>query len=389
MKIRLLYIHNSSITPKLRGGLNGTLLQVFSMCNAFARAGYNVTLAMEGYDDFEIDFYEFVENSFTEGVSFTTMNWEKMSNKRIINRFLIRYQMKKLIDNVKPNIIFTREPLLLGTILKINIPVIFESHSALLHTRSIVLHKVIKREIIRASKKENLKCLFSISQALSEYWRNNGVPSDKLFCWHDGFDEKLFSNPLSKKDARNELKIPHGVPVAVYAGGLYPDREIENVITLGMEFPEVLFLIVGGPETNKKMYETIAKNKNIKNVHFIGYVAHNNVPLYLYSADILLALWSIKVPTINYCSPLKLFEYMAAGRLILTHNFPTIREVLEPDKDALFCESGSLDSLKLGFKTALEKSRNGNFGLRVRKKAFDYYTWDKRVRMLLSFLEKI
>ena len=111
------------------------------------------------------------------------------------------------------------------------------------------------------------------------------------------------------------------------------------------------------------------------------------IPDYLYASDILLALWSSKVPTINYCSPLKIFEYMAAGRTIIAHNFPTIREVLENEMDSLLCEPDNFDSLRSSLNKALNDKKNSDYGLRARKKAFKLYAWDKRVSELIRFIK--
>ena len=66
MDKKLLYLHLASVQPQNSGGLNTTLLQVFSMCNAFASAGYDVTLAMQKNNDFERNIQMFIINSFKQ-----------------------------------------------------------------------------------------------------------------------------------------------------------------------------------------------------------------------------------------------------------------------------------------------------------------------------------
>jgi glycosyltransferase involved in cell wall biosynthesis len=60
---------------------------------------------------------------------------------------------------------------------------------------------------------------------------------------------------------------------------------------------------------------------------------------------VLLALWSKKVPTINYCSPLKIFEYMASGRIMVAHGFPTIKEVIKHNKNGLLARPDDFNDL--------------------------------------------
>ena len=175
--------------------------------------------------------------------------------------------------------------------------------------------------------------------------------------------------------------------VVTYTGGLYMHRGIENIIYLAKAFPNLHFCVVGGPEKNRQHFQKLSQEKSISNIKFMGFVEHNLIPDYLYASDILLALWSSKVPTINYCSPLKIFEYMAAGRTIVAHDFPTIREVLENEKDAILCEPDNFNSLRLGLIKALDEKNSANFGKLSRNKAFKLYSWDNRVSKLLEFLQ--
>ena len=81
MDKKLLYLHLASVQPQNSGGLNTTLLQVFSMCNAFASAGYDVTLAMQKNNDFERNIQMFINNSFKNGISFKVETWNQKSNR--------------------------------------------------------------------------------------------------------------------------------------------------------------------------------------------------------------------------------------------------------------------------------------------------------------------
>ena len=78
---------------------------------------------------------------------------------------------------------------------------------------------------------------------------------------------------------------------------------------------------------------------------------------------------------------------MAAGRTIVAHDFPTIREVLENEKDSILCEPDNFDSLKLSLIKALAEKDTNNYGKMAREKAFKLYSWDNRVRELLEFMQ--
>ena len=387
MTKKLFYIHVASVQPSKSGGLNTTLLQVFSMCTAFVNAGYKVTLAMQRNEGFEFNLKEFINNTFKDGIDFEITTWNQKSRNIFLNRFMVKSSIVKIAKQKNPDIIFSRDSFILNSLTKFNIPLIFESHNSKLHTRHNILHKYLEKRLLRVTRSPNFKCLFSISEALSKYWEHKGVSQSKLFSWHDGFDLSLFEKHIDKNDAKSKLNFPKNKKIVTYTGGLYPDRDIENIIYLAREFPDVIFLVIGGPEKHRQNFEKMSQEESVLNINFMGYVGHNLIPSYLYASDILLALWSSKVPTINYCSPLKIFEYMAAGRTIVAHGFPTIREVLENEKDSILCEPDNFDSLKSSLNKALIMQNTSNYGEIARDKAFKLYSWDNRVKKLLEFMK--
>ena len=52
----------------------------------------------------------------------------------------------------------------------------------------------------------------------------------------------------------------------------------------------------------------------------------------------------------RFTSPLKLFEYMAAGRPIVASDLPALREVLTPDADAVLVAPGNAGALAAGIR---------------------------------------
>jgi glycosyltransferase involved in cell wall biosynthesis len=85
-----------------------------------------------------------------------------------------------------------------------------------------------------------------------------------------------------------------------------------------------------------------ARERSLTNVLFTGFVPNEIIPLYQAAAEVLLMPYQLSVATsgggntAEVCSPMKMFEYMAAGRAILSSNLPVLREVLD-DSMAVFC----------------------------------------------------
>ena len=112
-----------------------------------------------------------------------------------------------------------------------------------------------------------------------------------------------------------------------------------------------------------------------------------DIPDYLQAADVLLMLFTWDVPTIRYCSPLKVFEYMAAGRPIVGEAYPTITEVLKHNQTALLAKPGDFEDLCKNLKVALSGDGTSQMARLAREKAFNKYSWEIRAKSILSSID--
>ena len=92
--------------------------------------------------------------------------------------------------------------------------------------------------------------------------------------------------------------------------------------------------------------------------------------------------WKYKIST-DYTSPLKLFEYMAAWKVIIASNLPSINDVLSWD-DCVFFEADEPTDLKDKMSSILEnridiEKIKINCIHKVKK-----YTWSKRCEKIIS-----
>lgn len=379
--MKILYVHNADISSK-----KANLIQVLSMCNSFKKNKIDIKLVLPEPFDLIKNINDFIKNKFGVEIKFKILFYKRRFKNSRLQKYLGYKSIKNLLLNDSSEFVFVRTPYFINTIIKCNKKVIFESHNNLLHNRISIVDKYLKRGLIKFSKNNKLVLFISISQNLSDYWLKLSIPSSKLISLHDGFSGSLFNEIKNKNIVRKKLNIPLNKKIIMYVGSLYPDREIENILNLSIEFPHLLFYIVGGPDKNKDYYLDKAKQMNIKNICFTGYVSHKLVSDYLYSSDILLALWSKKVPTINYCSPLKIFEYMASEKIIIAHNFITIREVLKDKDNAFLVEPNNHSELVLALDTAL-KEKSNRLGVKARREVYANYTWDLRAKKIINLLK--
>jgi glycosyltransferase involved in cell wall biosynthesis len=83
---------------------------------------------------------------------------------------------------------------------------------------------------------------------------------------------------------------------------------------------------------------------------------------------------------------MKMFEYMAAGRAIVTSDLPVIREVLN-EKSAVFCEPDDVDAWKSAIMSLLvDEGRRLNLGNKA-KTDVRSFTWQERERTILRTMD--
>ena len=188
----------------------------------------------------------------------------------------------------------------------------------------------------------------------------------------NGFDPILFKGALPE---RAELGLPEG-PLALYMGSDAAWKGADVVRAAAKLVADGLTLVmVGG-------------SKKAQSGHLVelGHVAPRDVAAYLRNADILiLPNTNISEESERFTSPIKLFEYLAAGKAIVASDLPSIREILEPN-DAFFIPPGDAEALAHALKTlATDESLRLRLAERARAKATQY-TWDARAKRVLGAL---
>ena len=83
----------------------------------------------------------------------------------------------------------------------------------------------------------------------------------------------------------------------------------------------------------KEIQNLISNFKN--NLYFKDYVEYKNIDKELHKMDVLLMPYKNKIASggnvgdiTNFTSPLKLFDYLTTGKIIISADLPVLREVL-------------------------------------------------------------
>jgi glycosyltransferase involved in cell wall biosynthesis len=251
--------------------------------------------------------------------------------------------------------------------------------------------------LLRAfTNNKKTKLLLPITQALQgrlDYDFHIRFPENETLVAPMGSEPERYRHFGDSEKLRGELGLPDDL-TAVYTGHLYEGRGMEILTALANAFPAVSFVWVGGRDKDVKVWSERIRAMAISNITLTGFVHHALIPAYQSAADILLMPYQKNVgisgvgDTADICSPMKLFEYLSAGRVIVSSDLPVFHEVLN-DGNAVFCPPEAEDAWIQAFGSLItDEERRMRLAEQARKDA-EKYSWRNRARRVLEKLSQL
>ena len=117
-------------------------------------------------------------------------------------------------------------------------------------------------------------------------------------------------------------------------------------------------------------------------------VPNSEVPRVIKACDVCTIPWPWTEFSAYYTSPLKLFEYMAAGVPIVASDLPSLKEILRHDENAWLVLPGEPAALAEGIKTLLTDQKRAQ---RLGQKACEEvkgYTWGTRAAQIVELIKE-
>jgi glycosyltransferase involved in cell wall biosynthesis len=175
----------------------------------------------------------------------------------------------------------------------------------------------------------------------------------------------------------------------VYAGSFFGWKGVDDLADAARTLPGLRIRLIGGGEARIAQLRARAGSAGAT-LDFAGHIPHGRVAAELARACIAV-LPNRADPDSAFTSPIKLFEYMAAGCALVVSDLPSLREVLGQD-DAVWTAPGDAASLASAIRVLAEDpQRARRLGARVREKARSY-TWAARgerlARVVRPLLER-
>ncbi len=197
------------------------------------------------------------------------------------------------------------------------------------------------KKFLRASTRKQVVLITRSLLDLVEAQLGEAIPADEMIIAPDGVDLERYADLPDPAAARKALHLPEKF-TALYSGSFYQGRGMQMLFDLAVHFREMTFLWVGGKPCEINEWQQKIQAAQLDNVILPGFVDNAELPTYQAAADLLLMPYSQTVAgssggnIVHVTSPMKLFEYMACGRAILTSDLPVLHEVLN-EENAVFC----------------------------------------------------
>ncbi|MDT8441702.1 MAG: glycosyltransferase family 4 protein [Desulfuromonadales bacterium] len=358
------------------------------MCSAYTCDGHDVSAFVSSGD---------VENpSRDEICSYYSISSDvkikifKKSSSHYFNKVVHRFIMPMNAGARRPDFVHTRNlTTAWGCARYFRLPVIYEAHDA--PDRDPKILRLFSKVI--ASKA--LLGLVTITEALADHLQQFVPGNLPVLIAPDGVDQCALASSQDKEISRRHLDLGLETRrIAVYTGHLYPGRGIELIMEIAPRLHDYLFLLVGGTEQDLARWRS--QTSALDNVRFPGFCAPSEVCHYQRAADVLLMPYADRVAvaggggnTAPFASPLKMFEYMAAGQPILSSQLPVLREIIEHDRNALMLP---YDDAEAWVGALRQLSSDPVLGNRLGSQArldVERYTWESRARNLIDFVGSV
>lgn len=358
--------------------LTANSMQVMKAAQATAQCGHDVTLILPGQE--AVDFDRLADHYGLQ----TRFAIQRSASRRAWRGYDLAWKAVKEARRQKADLLYTWMPQAAELALWQKLPVVLEMHDL----PSGRLGPSVFRQFWKLPGRKRMTC---ITRALLERLvvKYDLHPAQgEAVVNPNGVDLERYQDLPEPEQARADLGLPQ-VFTAGYSGHFYPGRGMDLMLSLARANPQAQFMWMGGRPEAVEEWRLRLSAERIANVTLTGFINNRVLPRWQSAADVLLMPYERRIAgssggdSAAIASPMKMFEYMACGRAIITSDLPVIREV-QNEGNAVFCppdDPGAWQEAlaRLQADTDLRQRLAGQARLDAAG-----YTWEKRQERILE-----
>ncbi|HHS14108.1 MAG TPA: glycosyltransferase WbuB [bacterium] len=313
----------------------------------------------------------------------------------LISNLFLYWREKAILRAFKPDAVLIRYNYLnisstlaafcagLPVVLEVNAPMVYEKKRFTRGNLPLIPGWVERLNLRLADR------VFVVSNMLKNFYAGRSVPECKIAVICNGVDINRFDPGSDGNALRSNLGLQNKV-VLGFAGSFHYWHGVQSLIDFIIcvlnRFSHTAFLLVGQGPMKIDMENRLKKYIEEGRVVMTGYVDHQDIPGILAVMDIALALYP-DLPKFYY-SPLKLFEYMAAGKAVIATRIGQIQEIVTHEMDGLLVNPDDRDGMiQAAGRLILHPEKRFQLGCRARLLVERNYTWKTAAVAVIGLIE--
>lgn len=395
---RLIYVANIRLpTEKAHG------LQITQNCEAFAAAGADVELwAANRFNTPEMQAIPDLYTHYGVARNFTvrrlpTLDLLPLVPERtdalarvIFYVQLLTFTLSALLRLLftPADVIYSRDPLVLlaASFVKPKRALVYEAHQLSVGRAGRWLQRTVVRRV---------GAVITITGRLRDDLLLDEAQRNKFIVAHDGVRAGRFADLPTKAAARRRLGWDADAYIVGYVGRLHTltqEKGIGTVIDALAQIEGTALALVGGPDDMAQAYRQRWQALGLPDDGFLytGQVQPDDVPLCIAAFDVCVLAHPFTAHFAYHTSPLKLFEYMASGRAVVTAALPAWADVVRDEHNALLVPPSDVGAFAAAFNRLRDDGAlRERLGVNARRDALAHYTWDTRAWRILAHLQRL
>jgi glycosyltransferase involved in cell wall biosynthesis len=342
--MHLLYVFPEPLPlPRARG------VQVAHFVHALANVGVRVTLASVPVANSDHPFRS-IGKDLPANLALLPLQRRlpgPLSRLRMQSNRLFLWRLGRQLERMRadgrfPDVVLVRHIKIAYALLRRfpHLPLVYEAHEVFAETASE--RQRMRMERMERVVLERATLVAAISKGAADGLRRHyGLKHDMpLLPSAVDYPEQISAKPWQEAARR-----------VVYAGSLFPWKGVGDLLDAAALLPGYRITIVGGSVEQIEALRARVDPHGAE-VLFTGHLAHHEVQQHLEAACIAV-LPNRDEGVSQFTSPLKLFEYMAAGCAVVATDLPAFREVLG-EEDAAWAKAADGASMATAIRRAAE-----------------------------------
>ena len=263
-------------------------------------------------------------------------------------------------------------------------PVFFETHEVFARTLAeqpeAPRRKVTRLRTLERSVYERAHGIIALTSALADDLRDDYEAKSPMMVAADGVDALLAAQA-------RPVSLGRHLPVILYIGSLHPWKGVDIVVRAMRDVAQATLAIVGGNGSGLAALRECARQHGVADrVRFVGAVPPRKRFDWIAAATLCVLPLSLSRIASRYTSPLKLFEYLALGKPVVTTDLPSMREVVEHGNNAWLVPHADPACYAEAINTLLrDDALRSRLGAQARRTG-TACTWDARANRIHRFM---